>query len=87
MQTLQRAQTDQLRKAETSFNAGETDRAALLGARLEMAQIALSRIDALANTQRALGRLEDAVQLPLAAPGVLGSAIQDNPRPTKESHP
>ena len=87
VQTLQRAQTDQLRKAEASFNAGETDRAALLGARLEMSQIALSRIGALANTQRALGRLEDAVQLPLAAPGVFGSAIQDNPRPTKESNP
>ena len=87
VQALQQAQTDQLRRAETSFNAGATDRATLLGARLELAQIALSRIDAQANTQRALGRLEDAVQLPLAGPGVSASDIQDNPRSPKESHP
>ena len=80
------AQNDQLRKAEASFKAGETDRVALLGTQLEMSQIALSRVDALAKTQQALGALEDAVQSPMMTPGLLATAIQDNPRQTKENN-
>ena len=79
------AQNDQLRKAETLFKAGETDRGALLGARLELSQTALARVDALAKAQQAWGALEDAAQSPLMAPGPLANAIQNNPRQFKEN--
>lgn len=79
------AQKDQLRKAEALFKAGETDRAALLGARLELSQTALARVDALAKAQQAWGALEDAAQSPLTAPGLLAKAIQDNARQSKEN--
>ena len=77
-------QNNRLRKAEASFEAGETDRVALVGTQLELSQIALSRADALAKTQQALGALEDAVQWPLAAPSLLATAIQYNSRQSKE---
>ena len=79
------AQNDQLRKAEASFKAGETDRGALVGARLELSQTGLARVDALAKAQQAWGALEDAAQWPLTAPGLLANAIQDNSRQTKEN--
>ena len=84
VEALVAEQNNQLRKAETSFKAGETDRVALVGAQLELTQIALSRADAQAKTQQAWGALEDAMQRPLAAPSLPATAIQDNPRPTKE---
>ena len=84
VEALLAEQNNQLRKAESSFKAGETDRVALVGAQLELSQIALSRADAQAKTQQAWGALEDAMQRPLAGPNPLGTAIQDNPRPTKE---
>lgn len=77
-------QNSRLRKAEASLRAGETDRVALVGTQLEMSQTALTHVDAAAKAQQALGALEDAVQWPLSAPGVLASSIQDNPRLTKE---
>ena len=79
------AQNDQLRKAEALFKAGETDRGALLGASLELSQIALARVDALAKAQQAWGALEDAAQSPLTEPGLLANAIQDNSRQSKEN--
>ena len=84
MEALLAEQNNQLRKAETSFQAGETDRVALVGAQLVLSQIALSRADAQAKTQQAWGALEDAMQRPLATPNLPGTALQDNPRPTKE---
>ncbi len=50
------------RGAMASFKAGETDKVALLGAQLEQVQVDLSRLDALAKTEQALGVLEDAMQ-------------------------
>ena len=79
------AQNNQLRRAEALFKAGETDRGALLGARLELSQTALARVDALARAQQAWGALEDAAQSPLTAPGLLANAIQDNSRQSKEN--
>lgn len=84
VQALQDAQAALLRKAEASFKAGETDRGTLLGAQLEAAHVALSRVDALAKAQQALGALEDAVLPPLPAPESVAASIQDNPRQTKE---
>ena len=77
-------QNNRLRKAEASLEAGETDRVALVGTQLEISQIALTHVDALAKTQQALGALEDAVQWPLSTPGTLANLIQDNPRISKE---
>ena len=84
VQALRIEQSSQLRRAEASFAAGDTDRVALVGTRLELSQTALSLADAQAKTQQAWGALEDAMQRPWAAPGLLETAIQDNPRPTKE---
>ena len=84
-------QNKQIQNMKASFKAGATDKVALLGTQLEMSQIELARIDALAKTQQALGALEDAVQRPLIAsallPGAaLESAAQENPRHTKENN-
>jgi len=79
-------QNKQLQNINASFKAGATDKVALLGTQLEMSQIELSRIDVLAKTQQALGALEDAVQRPLIAPALLPTAIQENPRQTKENN-
>lgn len=79
------SQADQLRRAQSSFKAGETDRVAVVGSQLELSQIALSRVDSIAKTRQALGALEDAVQSPLTAPGVLTDVLQASPRPVKEA--
>lgn len=79
-------QNKQIQNMKASLKAGETDKVALLGTQLEMSQIELSRIDALAKTQQALGVLEDAVQQPLSAPALLPDAAQENPRQTKENN-
>ena len=77
-------QSSQLRRAEASFAAGDTDRGALVGMRLDVSQTALSLADAQAKTQQAWGALEDAMQRSWAVPGQRETAIQTNPRPTKE---
>ncbi|MDA8127939.1 MAG: TolC family protein [Betaproteobacteria bacterium] len=51
--------------ADAAFRAGETDRLAWLSARYETVAAELARIDALAQAQRSLGRLEDALHRPL----------------------
>ncbi|MCL5965906.1 MAG: TolC family protein [Deltaproteobacteria bacterium] len=59
------SQRSRRQSAEEMFRAGEADRLTLLGARLELETGALARLEALAGVQRALGRLEDAVERPL----------------------
>lgn len=54
-----------LKEAEALFNSGEEDFLFLLGARLEVEVINLSRLDAFVDAQRFLGLLEDAVERPL----------------------
>ncbi len=53
------------RAVRRAFDAGEEDRLALAGARLESALIRRQSIEALKKAQLALGSLEDAVQQPL----------------------
>jgi cobalt-zinc-cadmium efflux system outer membrane protein len=55
----------QFEAVELRFNAGQTDRLALLNARLESAAAELAYLDALLAAQQSVGRLEDAVQRPL----------------------
>jgi len=50
-----------------SFEAGETDRLSLTLAEVDANSAALAQVDALAQVQRAVGELEDAMQLPLSA--------------------
>jgi len=55
----------QLRSVQATFNVGEADRLALLGARLELVTTLLSCLNALIESQQSLGLLEDALQRPL----------------------
>ena len=81
------AQTDLLRKVRSSFATGEIDRGVLLGTQLELAQLEITRIDAVARVQQALGALEDATQWPLMAPALRHiDIVQNNPRPTEEEN-
>ncbi len=51
--------------AETAYQVGEISRLELLGLQAEMVTTQLSRLEALVGAQRAIGRLEDAMQSPL----------------------
>ncbi len=61
-QTLLAVQEKQSQSAAALLAAGESDRLALTSAQLERDAAALSRLDALLETQTALGALEDAAQ-------------------------
>jgi cobalt-zinc-cadmium efflux system outer membrane protein len=56
---------DRERAVQEQLRAGEADRLALVGVRLEAAAAARARLSALRAAQTALGALEDAVQSPL----------------------
>jgi outer membrane protein TolC len=58
-------QRERERALRRAVEAGEADRLALAGARVESAVLARTRLEALARAQAALGALEDAVQKPL----------------------
>lgn len=60
-------QQDNLHSTEAQFQAGETDRLALLGAELENAVAERSRLDVLAETQQVLNALEDTLRYPIAS--------------------
>lgn len=61
------AQGEQLTAAQAMYNAGETDRVALLSAQFNYHAAELSRLGALAELQGTIGLLEDAVQCPLSS--------------------
>lgn len=56
------------------LRAGEADRPTLLTAELETAAVRLSRLDAVAAEEQAIGALEDALQQPLFEPDFRGFA-------------
>jgi cobalt-zinc-cadmium efflux system outer membrane protein len=62
------------------FDAGEIDRLALLGGMVEYADVQLERLDSLANANRMLGHLEDALQRPLEPSAALPAVPEKNPR-------
>jgi outer membrane protein TolC len=72
---IERVRVADMRRA---VDAGEEDRLALVGVRIEGAVAARARLEAMRRVQSALGALEDAVQQPLA-PGP--------PLPNPESKP
>lgn len=51
--------------AQSAYQVGEISRLELLGLEAEMVSTELSRLDALVGAQRAIGKLEDAMQSPL----------------------
>ena len=73
-----------LHSAQAVFQAGETDRLALLGAELELAAAERARLDVLIETQQAVNALEDSLRYPIASkltPALIStSANQDPPQ-------
>ncbi|HKJ02702.1 MAG TPA: hypothetical protein VJ997_09610, partial [Longimicrobiales bacterium] len=55
----------QERASEEAYRVGEISRLELLGLQAETVATAQARLEALAQAQRALGALEDAMQAPL----------------------
>ncbi len=74
---LQGEKEESVRRA---FAAGEQDRLALAGARVESAVAARLRLGALERVQAAFGALEDAVQQPLSPGSVLPAVTPKSPR-------
>ncbi|MDO9046227.1 MAG: TolC family protein [Methylobacter sp.] len=77
-------QQQNLYSAEALFQAGETDRLALLGAQLENAVAERAHLDVLVETQQALNALEDTLRYPIAstltATLISDSAIRKTPQ-------
>ena len=76
---LQQGKEESVRRA---LAAGEEDRLALAGARVESAVAARVRLDVLERAQAAFGALEDAVQQPLATGAALPAVTMKSPRGT-----
>lgn len=82
-----RADTDALlvrlqKQEKTSrgmFDAGEISKSEMVALRLQLSASALARLDALAKSQRALGKLEDALQSPLGLPASVWQASPRSP--------
>ena len=68
------------RRIGRSFQAGAIGRPTLLAARIELAAIRLSRLDALVRLRQALGALEDALEQPLLDPGQRPPVPERSPR-------
>ena len=64
------------------LDAGEISKSDVATLRLQLSALALSRLDALAKGQQALGQLEDALQSPL---DLSASAWQTAPRIAKQT--
>lgn len=64
------------RAAAAAFRAGETDRLAWVSARYETVAAELARINALAQAQQTLGRLEDALHRPIGGNSLPDTAAQ-----------
>jgi len=77
--------------SEAAWRAGEISRLQLLGVRIELAQTALARLDAVTRAQAAVGALEDAMQSPLdmaqwALPAP-DRGVGTTPRDNRRGHP
>lgn len=86
--SLRKLQDQQEQMMRRAVSAGEQDRLALDNVRIESVVGAQARLDALGRAQRALGKLEDAVQRPLTpadALDVIGRGTLAE-RSGKESH-
>jgi len=77
-EALLAAEKTQEESAQARFKAGETDRLALLSARLVLETANLSRVKAFYQAQQALGLLEDAIKSPLGPSGWIPVALEAN---------
>ena len=66
-ESLQAAQQQQWAAVHKAFEVGETDRLSLTLADVEAQSVAMVRADTLAEVQRAIGELDDAMQRPFPA--------------------
>jgi hypothetical protein len=80
-ESLRKLQDTQLQSIQQSIHAGADIRLTLDGAEIQSLILARTQLDALARAQRALGDLEDAVQLPLAP----GDMFPMNPESTAQN--
>ena len=64
IEELVQVQQQRVANLEASFKAGAADQFELASARVEFAAVELSRLDAFARQQQAMGLLEDALQQP-----------------------
>ena len=80
-ESLRKLQDTQLQSIQQSIHAGADIRLTLDGAEIQSLILARTQLDALARAQRALGDLEDAVQLPLAP----GDMFPMNPESTTQN--
>jgi len=74
--TLLRNQQKKQHAVSAAYKAGEADRLALLSAQYETATAEFVRANTLQQAQRILGRLEDALRLPLGADVLVPAAAQ-----------
>jgi outer membrane protein TolC len=80
---LDRELTQQLRAARNQFAAGGISRLELVQRRLELADAALARLDAVISAQESLGALEDALQ----SPATLLPVSESSPRLSASPQP
>ena len=80
--TLKNLLEDRERRIRLQFDAGEADRLALVGVRLESVTAERAGLNALRAAQSALGALEDAVQSPLDNGAPLPAVPEIGPRQT-----
>jgi cobalt-zinc-cadmium efflux system outer membrane protein len=77
--SLLKSKQQQMLEAQASFEAGEEDRLALLGAQLEYYTVVLDRLQTAVDVGAAAGMVQDAMQYPLDAAEALEVPVE-NPR-------
>lgn len=85
-EALEAAELTQEQVAAHNLQAGESDRLALLNAKMILNKTTLERLKTFSQAQQALGFLEDAIKSPLGASGGLPATLKTNPR-HGEDHP
>jgi cobalt-zinc-cadmium efflux system outer membrane protein len=78
----------QEKSLQTMLEAGEISKADLIGLRLQLSASALTRLDAIAKAQQALGLLEDALQEPSGISAAVWEVSPRLPKPSETvAHP
>ncbi len=77
VESLLPIQQKKLQSTQAMFNAGETDRLALLSAQLELETSTLSRLTTFVDVQQSKRSIEDAIQRPIGPTGPLDVVVPD----------
>lgn len=86
-QSLYQIQESRLQGIQQAIRAGSDTRLSLDGAEVQLSVLAGAKLDALANAQRALGDLENAVQRPLSAGDILPIHVKGSDPNKLSTHP